>query len=535
MHVLEIALLLLLGATVSVAIAPRLRIPLELFMLGGSILVSMLPGASWTSIDADVVFTVFLPPILFFAAYFTSWNDFCRNIQPIVMLAVGLVLCTTGAVALLAHALIPGLPWAAAFLLGAIVSPPDASAATAITKKLGVPRRVVTILEGESLVNDATALVAYRFALAALVQGQFNMHEAWMKFIAVAAGGVIVGWCVAHASLALAQRLHNSSAESLNSFVTAFGSYVLAEHLGVSGVIATVTAGLLFGRMVPELFPAETRIEAQATWKVVILAINGFIFTLIGLQLPRVVAGLWEYSTTYLAVVSAALLAVVIAIRFLWVFVSAALLRRISLSSASSPPPLPSSSLTIISWVGMRGIVSLATALTIPAEVPAGVPFPYRELLVFLAYAVILLTLVLPTASLGMLMRKLGVSGGDEHIREEQSARLSMTNAVVEAFEKRAGLPPVPDEIIERWKRRYRLHLDTLAPTASEQAHSVLNPSDQCNRRLALALIDMERRALAALRRSGSIHDEVFHQLSGELDLEEVRWRTSMKAIAFAS
>jgi CPA1 family monovalent cation:H+ antiporter len=524
MTIIEATLLLLLMATLAVPWARRTGIPTEILLVLGSLVVGLLPFHSPLILDPTVVFALFLPPILFAAAYFTSWRDFKFNRRPIVLLAVGLVLFTTTLVALAFRAIVPGVPWPVAFLLGAIVSPPDASAAVAIVGKLGVPRRLMTIIEGESLVNDATALVAYRFALAAIVTGSFSFESAALKFVIVAAGGIIVGILVGVTGIFLVKRLNNSTAETTLSLITSFVAYLAAEHLGVSGVISTVTAGLYFGRKIPLETTAKTRLEAESSWNTVLFIINGLVFTLIGLQLPLVMAGLTEYSWTELTLYGAGITLVVFAVRFVWVFPATHIPRWLFPSIARRDPTPPWGVILAMGWIGMRGIVSLAAALSIPLTLPSGAEFPYRNLLVFLTYVVILATLLIPAATLPWLIRRLGLRGEDENRRDEAVARLALLQAALQRID---GLSTEAEafhtESLAAAAERYRRGIRTLESNLAPAAFSPLFDEEQRHRQLTRTLLAAERSALATLRKNATIHDSVFFQLSRELDIEEAR------------
>lgn len=519
-HTIETGLVLLLLATLMVAIQSRVKLPLELLMLLSSLFISFIPGLPSVAVVPELVFLLFLPPILFAAAYFTSWRDFKANKRPIALMAIGLVLFTSVSVALLLKFLLPALPWPTCFALGAMVSPPDASAASALTRKLGMPRRLVTILEGESLVNDATALVIYRFALVAAVSGLFSLPTATAQFFWVALGGAGIGWLVGRAGLWLLLRLDDARAQTVMSFITAFAAYIFGESLGFSGVISTVMAGLGFGRFLPHLISAQTRIEAKANWDMVLFIINAFVFTMIGLQLPSVVKNLGEYSWGQLAGYAVALNLTVIAVRFLWVFPATYIPRWISPSLAKRDPAPPWQAVVILGWMGMRGIVSLAAALALPGD------FPHRALLVFLTYTVILVTLIVPPLTLPALLRVLKLHNTDEHSREQAMARFEATKSVlnrIEALMKESGysLPQI-DDLRQRYERR----LKTIEPNLQENAHSSINLEDQQLRRLLQNVIRWERETLQSLRTGGKIHDEVFHGLAYELDLEELRLQT---------
>jgi CPA1 family monovalent cation:H+ antiporter len=496
------------------------KLPLELLMLLSSLLIGLVPHLPRVAVVPEMVFLLFLPPILFASAYFTSWRDFKANRRPIALLAIGLVLFTSVSVAALIKMLIPTLMWPVAFALGAMVSPPDASAASALTRKLGLPRRLVTILEGESLVNDATALVIYRFALAAAISGVFSFPSAVAQSFWVALGGVAVGFCIGRAGLWLLIRLEDAKAQTVMSLITAFGAYIIGESVGVSGVISTVTAGLCFGRWLPMLISPKTRIEAKANWDLVLFIINGFVFTMIGLQLPGIVGNLRNHSWGHLILYAVAVNITVILVRFVWVFPATYLPRWIFPSIAAKDPSPPGKAVVVLGWLGMRGIVSLAAALALPEL------FPHRPLLIFLTYSVILVTLVLQPLTLPALLRYLKLQGGNEHAREESLARYHATKAVLDKLPTLKAVGAHSAEQIEELRRRYERRLQTVEPNLSEYAYSSTNVEDQQLRRLLQNIIRWEREALQELRHDGKIHDEVFHALSYELDLEELRLQT---------
>ena len=525
MELIEATLLLLFLTTITVPWARRTGLPTEILLVLGSLLLSLLPGLPPLILDPAVVFTLFLPPILFAAAYFTSWRDFKRNRRPIFLLAFGLVLFTTTLVAVAVHSLGLGVPWPVAFLLGAIVSPPDASAATAIIRKLGVPRRMVTIIEGESLVNDATALVAYRFALVAIATGSFSLGKAALQFVLVAAGGAVIGLLVATAGILIVQRLKNSTAETTLTLITSFAAYIFAERLGFSGVISTVVGGLYYGRRLPAVTSAQMHIEGEASWNTLLFVINGLVFTLIGLQMPAVMKGLDSYSWHELAFYGATVAVVVSAVRFVWMFPAAYIPRKL-FPSIGRKDPMPSAGvITALSWIGMRGIVSLAAALSIPLTLPSGEPFPFRNLLIFLTYVVILTTLLIPASTLPALMRWLGIGDDGESRRDETAARLALFRAGLRELDNLKGGSAFSPELLESTALRYERRVQTLESNLAPTAFSPLFDEDQMLRQLTRKLLEAERKELANLRQAAAIHDEVFFRLSREIDIEETRLR----------
>ncbi len=524
--IIELAFLILFGATVIVAFGSRLKLPVELLLLGGSLVLGFIPGLPVIALQPELVFLLFLPPILFQAAYFTSWRDFKANKRPIALLAVGLVLFTTVVVAVVVKYLVPSMPWALAFMLGAMVSPPDASAATAITRKLGVPRRLVTIIEGESLVNDATALVAYRFALAAALTGVFSLGASVLRLLWVGAGGVVVGWMTGFLAFWLLKKLEETRAQILLSLITAFGAYVFGELLQVSGVIATVTAGLYFGRHLPGQSTPQTRVEGKANWDFVVFVINAFVFTMIGLQLRSVMSHLSDYSRVDLLLYAAVVNAAVIIVRFAWVFPATYVPRWIFPSLRRTDPAPPWQVLVVLGWTAMRGIVSLAAAMALPETLPSGEPFPHRHLLIFITYTVILVTLILPSLTLPSLLRRLGIKNDDENRREEIRSRISIMESAIEMLSQGGDGPRYSRDHVEQLRQRYARRLKILQSNMADQAFSPINDEDQQRRRLLRDLIRSERSALERQRAEGLMHDEVFHAIANELDLEELRLNT---------
>ena len=497
----------------------------------GSLGVALIPGIPAIHIDSEIIFFVLLPPILFAAAYFTSWTEFKRNIRPISFLALGLVVFTVCGMALVIKWLVPTLTWPMAFLFGAIISPPDASAAATVTRKVGLPRRLQTVLEGESLVNDATALVCYRFALAALVSGEFHLASSIGQFLLVGLGGVVVGLAIAHLILRLLVHIGDASAEALLTLVTAFVCYFTAESLHLSGVIATVAGGLYAGRTLPRWASAEARVEAKALWNVALLAVNALVFTMIGLQLPTILEGLKGRSLSELCLWALVLTLAVIVIRFLWVFPATWLPRVLVPGLAKRDPMPPVGAIIVLGWTGMRGIVSLAAALALPATFPDGRTFAERPLIIFLAYAVILLTLIIPTLTLPPLLRFLKLQDGHERQDDEVRARIAMARAAAAHIAKLRDADSYGKTLLSDFDNRYQRQLNRLLPNLETNAYSALDPSDQQRRTLLLELIELERGILHDLRSHGDLYDEVYHQLGDELDLEALRVRRNMRPI----
>jgi CPA1 family monovalent cation:H+ antiporter len=425
-HELVIALLAL---TIVLGVLSKwMRIPYPILLVIGGLLVSLQPGVPQYELAPNLIFLMFLPPLLYAAAFHTHWPAFRKQLRSITLLAVGLVLFTTLVVGWVAHEFL-GLPWAVGFLLGAIVSPPDAVAAIAITQQVRVPKIVATILEGESLVNDAAALVAYRFAIAAVLTGTFVIGEAGGKFVLVSVGGIVIGWIGAHAFAWLHRWLARNQLvdTKLNiaiTLLTPYALYLPAEHLHVSGVLAVVVAGLWMGTHCEQIFDRELYQEARAVWEMMEFLLNGMIFILIGFQLPVVLAALSnEHSLEWLARSAAIVSGAVILARLVWMFPGAYLPRWLDRQILGVGDPYPPwQYVTVVGWTGMRGVVSLAAALAIPLTLPDEItPFPHRDLVLFLTFWVIFATLVGQGLTLPWLIRRLGVDRRAEREAQEHS------------------------------------------------------------------------------------------------------------------
>ncbi|HEX5823812.1 MAG TPA: Na+/H+ antiporter [Candidatus Limnocylindrales bacterium] len=516
---IEVVLVLLLAATGLAIVARRLAVPYPVLLVLGGLAIGFVPGLPPVELAPDIVFLLFLPPILFGAGYFTSIRDLKANLRPIGLLAVGLVLFTIVVVAVVVHAIVPGLGWAPAFALGAIVSPPDAVAATAIFQRLGVPRRMVTILEGESLLNDGTALVAYRLALAAAATGIFSLAEAGSTFVVASVGGIVVGIVLGGLAARLVRLVDDPVFSVILTFLAPLAIYLPAEHFGLSGVLATVTAGILVGRKAPRLMSSSVRVAGFAAWQVLLFLINGSVFILIGLQLPTVLARLGDRPPSALLGWAAAVAAAAIVARIVWVFPATYLPRALSRKIRERDPYPPLRNVGIVAWAGMRGVVSLAAALALPAS------FPERDLLIFLTFGVILATLVGQGLSLPLLIRHFGISD-DAHAEghEEAHARLIASESAVNRLEELAVEWPGHLELIDTLRAQYehRTHHAELDHTDDEENDEAEQELIE-HRQIRIAVIDAEREALVALRERGAVSDDVFRRVERDLDLEELR------------
>jgi Na+/H+ antiporter len=525
MDKVELVLGLLAAVATLALLSRKLPVPFPIVLVVGGLLLSLIPGLPPVRVTPELVFLIFLPPILYPAALFTSWRDFHANLRPILLLAIGLVLFTVLLVGFIAHRLIPDLPLAAGFVLGAIVSPPDAIAAIAIAERLHIPRRIVTVLEGESLVNDATALVAYRLAIAAVATNSIALGPITGRFLVVSLGGILLGLLIGMLTTWVQKRIDDPPIEICLSLLTPFAAYLPAERLGLSGVLAVVTAGLYHGWRIPEITSSSTRLQAGPVWEMIEFLLNGFIFILIGLQLPEVISTLSGYSTLQLAWYGVAVSAAVILIRIVWVFPATYLPRLLSESLRQRDPYPAWQHVAIVAWTGMRGMVSLAAALAIPLVARNGVPFPGRDLIIFLTFTVILATLVLQGLTLPPLIRWLGVEDDGASDNEERIARLKANEAALarldELVKSETGNAGVAQHLRIEYEDRIR-QLETAEPGKGTTHRGLFSLNYD---RLAHEALRVERATIIRLRNERVINDETLRRIQHDIDLAEARLR----------
>jgi monovalent cation/hydrogen antiporter len=521
-RVVELVALLFVAVIGLATLARRLVVPYPILLVIGGLLLGFVPGLPPVRLAPDLVFFVFLPPILWAAAYFTSFRDFRANLRPIMLLALGLVVATTAAVAVVAHSVVPGLSWAGAVALGAIVSPPDAVAAVSILRRLRIPRRVVVVLEGESLVNDASALILYRTAVAAMVTGAFSLTDALGQFVLAAAGGVAVGLAVAGLGLLALRWVSDSMSEIAVTLLAPYVAWMVAERLGLSAVLACVAGGLLFRRLFGRAVGPVTRLQARSVWDLLIFALNGVIFILIGLQLRTLALSVRPGELGALAWQGLLVSLAAIAIRLVWVPLATWLPRQIPSIGARDPMP-PWQNVTIVAWTAMRGVVSLAAALALPLVAADGRPLPLREQIILLTFAVILVTLVLQGLSLGPLVRWLRLPEDRTLETEEIHARDQAVRAALERLEALLGQAEGIDEQLADLRRHYE---DRARAISERRAGAPPSSSlaDAAFKRARHETLTAERLTLIELRDNGAISDEVLLELERELDLEAARY-----------
>lgn len=509
----------LLAMVMLVALARRLKIPYPILLVLGGTAIGFIPGLPTIEIDPHIILILFLPPILQYAAFLTPMRDFRANLRAIGLLSIGLVLVTMLAVAVVGH-MVVGLPWAAAFVLGAIVAPPDAVAATSIARRLRLPRRIVTVLEGESLLNDATALVAYRVAVATVVTGTFSWADAGSQFFLASVGGVAVGIICGLVVTPIFRRLVDDVPVYLVfTFLSGYGAYLLAEELHVSGVLAVVALGFLYSSPRFNTMTPTLRLEGGAIWEIVTFVLNGLIFILIGLELRDVVRHMTVESIVQLSGYAAIICVTVIVVRFVWVF-PGTYLPRLSSSVREREPFPPRRHVAIVAWTGMRGLVSLATALALPLTVEGGALFPQRDLIIFLTFAVILATLVLQGLSLPLIIRGLRVVDDGRIEHEENQARLRAAEIAQARLDEIAHEQALPQKLVEKIKVRYTARIKRYSARTDGNGDTVIEEKFISFEQLERDLLEVEHIALIQMRNENKINDEVLRRIQRDLDLE---------------
>ena len=430
----ELILICLVAVALLALVARKIRIPYPILLTIGGVVLALIPGLPAIHLDPELVFSLFLPPLIYPAAVYTSWRDFRANLRPILLMTIVLVLLTMTVTAVLFHYLF-GLPLAVGFVFGAIISPPDAVAALAVTQNLRVPRKIIVILEGESLVNDATSFISFRFAVAAVMTGTFSLGQASLQFLFVAAGGICVGLAVGWLATQVQKRLDDPPVQTMFSLLTPYVAYFSGERLHVSGILAVVIAGIYYGWRAPRILSGRMRLQALPVWEMVVFILNGVLFMLIGLQLPQVIHALAPGSVIGLVKLAMLVVSVIVLVRFVWMFGAHHLPRLLGRRSRRKSR-VPWQHTALIAWTGMRGADSLAGALAIPFVLANGEPFPGRDLILLLTFCVIFATLVLQGLTLTPLVRWLGVV--DDHVteKEERLARLKANEAALARLEE---------------------------------------------------------------------------------------------------
>jgi Na+/H+ antiporter len=506
------------------ALANWLDVPYPIPLVIGGLVLGLLPGIPDIQLNPDLVLLVFLPPLLYSSAFFADLRALRTDARTISLSAIGLVLVTAAAVALIGHQLI-GLPWAMSFALGAIVSPTDPAAATAIMRRVGAPRRMVNVLEGESLFNDATALVAYKVAVAAAVGGTVSGGHTMLEFLRDAGGGIAIGLAVGWAIGAVRKRVSDINTELTISLFSAYGAFIPADQLGVSGVLAVVACGVYLGFRAPEISSPESRMQSDGLWSTLTFLLNAALFILIGLQLPVIVGGLGGRPAGEVIGYAAAVCAAVIAVRFLWNFIVTFIIRMVDRRPSQVARRAGWRMRVVGSWAGMRGAVSLAAALALPLHTDAGAPLPGRELIQFITFALILVTVVGQGLTLPWLIRRLGaVEDGTEEEQEEIRARLVIARAALDRVAELETEDWTRDATVDRVRRLYEFRQRRFRVRAGkvEDADGI-EAGSLAYQRMMHEIYTSQRRALVELRNSRQISSDVMRRVERELDLEESR------------
>jgi CPA1 family monovalent cation:H+ antiporter len=486
----------------------------------GGVLLSYLPGLPPIDLAPELVLFLFLPPLIYASAWETSWREFHANLRPILLLAIGLVLVTTTLVAVVAHAAV-GLPWGVAFVLGAIVSPTDAVAASATAQRVGLSRRIVTVLEGESMVNDATGLVVYRFAVAAVVSGMFSLAAASVQFVVVSAGGLLLGLALSWPIARLHRLLDDALIEISITLLTPFVVYLCAEALHVSGVLAVMSAGLYLSRQSARFFSSTTRLQANAVWEVLVFLLNGLLFVLVGLQLHGILTAIAGWPFPVMLGDALVICLSVILTRVAWVFPATYLPRALSARLRQADPYPGWRNVLLIAWAGLRGGLSLAAAFALPLTIASGAVFPERDRIIFLTFCVILATLVVQGVGLVPLIRVLGLRSDPMPGQELQYARQVAIRAALERLDAQATDDGVPEPFVADLRGHYE---EKLRRVMRQNDGSALDDDPTpAQQRFHRAVITAERVAVIQLRDQGRIADDVLRTIERELDLEEQR------------
>lgn len=509
-------------------LSDKLRISYPIFLVICGLFIGFIPNVLDITLEPDLVFLIFLPPLLYAAAWNTSWKDFWALRKAIGLLALGLVIFTSCAVAIVAHLLIPGFSLALGFLLGGIISPPDAIAATSVLEKLNIPRRVVNLLEGESLVNDAASLIVFRFALAAVLTHQFVLVEAGVDFVIVAIAGILVGLGIALFIYGVHRFLPtNASIDTAITLIAPYLMYVTAEHFHFSGVLAVVSGGLFLSARSTEVFSFSTRIQSQGVWDTVVFLLNGVVFVLIGLQLPLILNNLDAGTTTHAIYYGIIISIVTILVRIIWVFPAAYLPQLLSKKNKINEVPPDWKSVFIIAWSGMRGVVSLAAALSIPLTLSNGEAFPQRDLILFISFIVILCTLVLQGLSLPFLVQAFDLEIKDNKIEQELEIQMHLVSSVLAYINARYSEEIETDHAFGVLKRRYEHLLTTQQKQLSVEEDM---PSYIFAYRAALLeLIEVRRKALEEMSAGKKYPDELIRNIEKGIDHEEASLSIALK------
>jgi Na+/H+ antiporter len=528
-HTLLLFLILLSVAFLLIMLAQKLKISYPIFLVIAGLGISFIPGIPLVTIDPEVIFLVFLPPLLYEAAWYTSWNDFWKWRRPISLLAFGLVIITSLAVAYLSSSMIPGFTMALGFVLGGIISPPDAIAATSVMKNLTIPKRINIILEGESLVNDASSLIVLRFALAAVITGQFSFSQATTDFFMSTVMGIIIGLAVAHVVYIIHRFLPTTaSIDAAFTLISPYFMYLAAEQFHYSGVMAVVTGGLFLSYRSHEIFrDGRSRLQTINVWATLVMILNGLVFILIGLELPVIISGLERYSIWEACVYGLIISVVVIALRIVWIYTGTYIPRWMSSKIRRVEPSPGWKGPLVMGWAGMRGVVSLAAALSIPTTTAGGLAFPHRNLIIFITFVVILVTLVFQGLTLPLLVRKIKMEEIDPQIPEEQqeaAIRLRLLKVSIERINQEYGAELEKTGLLSSLKKEMENALQHSSKRLESMECEEMETAEmKVYRKVLKDLYRLQRNELHQIRREKEFSDEVIRKQEMQIDLSDTK------------
>ena len=506
-------MLLLLAIALLAQLAGRLKLPYPVFLVCGGLAIALIPGIPQLDLEPDIVFLVFLPPLLYAAAFTASPRDLKANAGRIGLLAVALVVLTVVVVAGVARIVLPELSWPMAFVLGAVLAPTDPVAATSVFRRTPVPERVAVVVEGEALVNDGIGLTIYRTAVGAATAGVFSLGSAALEFVLVAAGGIAIGLAIGWVLTALKRNVQESEIEITLSLFTPYAAYIAAEAIGASGVLAAVAAGVLSGWRSSEVMMPETRVKVRAFWSALAFLLESLLFVLVGLQLPRILDALAPRSLGEYVLPALAVAVTVMAVRMAFVLALAAIRARLP---DVVEEPLPRGERLVVGWSGMRGAVSLAAALAVPLAVDG------RDVVLLVTFATILVTIVVQGLTLPLLVRACGLDRSVLEERQEQEARLHAAEAALRRLDEAGAQDEAPDTTVERLRTTYTEHAERAAAELDDHGVETEDSSEAYSELRAMTLA-AERDAILQLRRDGKLSSDAARRLQHEIDLEESR------------
>jgi CPA1 family monovalent cation:H+ antiporter len=521
------------------ALLERIKIPQPIVLVAAGLLIGFIPALPDLALDPNVIFLIFLPPLLFDAAAQTSWHDFRADIRPISAMAFSLVFFTTTAVAIIAHYLIPHFGWPLAFLLGSIIAPTDAVAASGIIKGMNLNRRVMTILEGESLANDASALIAYRLALTAVLTGTFAFGNAGLQFIIIAGGGIISGIVIGYILVFIHGKINNNAlVETGLSLLSPYIAYLAAERFHASGILSVVTAGLIISWRGPEIFTYQTRMRTRVIWDTIVFMLNGFVFILIGLQLPGILKQVKVFSTGELIGYGIVISLVTILVRILWVFAGAYTTnifrpKKIPVAIDNATETVPWKNVLIIAWTGTRGVLSLATALALPLLLSTGKPFPQRHMILFLAFVVIFVTLVVQGLSLPLLIKVLNIKSNNNESKEEKELQLHMVNSTLHFIDTELSVK-IDEDAKKQLKNNYNARAEKLTKQINihkrnekkknQSPVTIITPILTAQ----LEISKFQRELLLKLHKEGGFSDAAIKEVERGMDIDDLKLNQSL-------